>query len=77
MFVQDEPSLPAEVDDVLRLCEVLLGQPKLFNTDALDLQMVGYLGKDGVIDLQRHFDSAVIVNAILILLIQHFLFYNI
>lgn len=77
MFIQDEPSLPAEIDDILRLGEVLFRQPKLLNTDALDLQMIGYLGKDRLIDLQWHFDSTVTVYAILILLIQHFLFYNI
>lgn len=44
MLVQDQPSLPAEVYDVLRLGEVLFRQPKLLNTDALDLQVIGYLG---------------------------------
>lgn len=75
MLVQDEPSLPTEFYDILRLGEVLFRQPKLLNTDALDLEMIGYLGKDRLIDLQRHFDSTVTVYAILILLIQHFLFY--
>ena len=75
MLIQNQPSLPAKVYDVLRLGKVLFRQPKLLNTDALDLQVIGDLSEDGLIDLQWQFDCAVAVNAILILLVQHFLFY--